>query len=208
MVRNVIFDIGKVMIEFDWDTFLRRYFDDRTADAVAAATWGSKSWNELDRGVLPYDEVMEMFGREDTRCSDQIIFAMKHVDECPVMQSYAVPWVDELKKQGYHVYYLSNYFEYLLEKRPDVLEFTKHMDGGIFSCHEKLIKPDERIYRRLCEKYSLIPEECIFIDDSPKNIRGAEQFGMKGFLFEGYDKSYSVITDYLKSDCIIDHGSE
>ena len=78
----------------------------------------------------------------------------------------------------YHVYYLSNYFEYLMQEAPQVLDFIPYTDGGVFSCHVKITKPDRRIYEILCEKYALDPRECLFIDDSSANCKAAESLGI------------------------------
>ena len=51
MIRNVIFDVGNVLIEFDWQKFLRNLFDEETAKAVSPAMWGTAAWDEMDRGV-------------------------------------------------------------------------------------------------------------------------------------------------------------
>ena len=86
-----------------------------------------------------------------------------------------------------------------MELNPEVLDFLPYMDGGLFSCHAKLIKPDPAIYQRLCEKCDLIPEEALFIDDNAANIEAAKRFGLHAIRFEGYEKSYGEIMDYLKA---------
>ena len=68
---------------------------------------------------------------------------------------------------------------------PDALRFTRLMDGGIFSCHEKLVKPDAAIYELLCERYGIDKSDAVFIDDSPKNVAGAEKAGIRAILYTG-----------------------
>ncbi len=197
MIKNVVFDIGRVMIEFDWEQYLCGLFGAQTAKIVSDAMWGTDAWNELDRNVLSMDAVLALFIANAPDYALQIREAMRRIGGCPKMMPYAVEWVKELKAKGYQVYYLSNYFEYLMRERPDVLEFTKYMDGGIFSWQEQIIKPDPEIYQRLMQRYLLKPEECVFIDDSPKNIAAANALGMHGFLFESYEKQYGQIMDFL-----------
>ena len=86
----------------------------------------------------------------------------------------------------------------LMELNPEVLDFLPYMDGGLFSCHAKLIKPDPAIYQRLCEKCDLIPEEALFIDDNAANIEAAKRFGLHAIRFEGYEKSYGEVMRYLR----------
>ena len=68
----------------------------------------------------------------------------------PKMKDSTVPMIQSLKAKGYGVYYLSNYFEYLMHTAPWALDFIRYTDGGIFSCHVKITKPDKRIYELLC----------------------------------------------------------
>ncbi len=197
MIRNVIFDIGRVMIEFNWEEFLCGLFDPETAKTVSDAMWGTAAWDELDRNVLPMEDVISLFIANAPDYAPQIREAMRRLGDCANMMPYAIDWVEELKANGYRVYYLSNYFPYLAEARPDVLEFTKHMDGGVFSWQEKLIKPDPAIYQRLLSRYDLKAEECLFIDDNPKNIKAAKALGIHAVQFESYEKQYPQVMDLL-----------
>ncbi len=195
MIKNVIFDIGMVLLTFDWDEYVHRLFNnEETEKAVTAATWNnSAAWKELDRGVLTAEEVCKSFEQAGKGYEAQVRLAFERMGECPKQQPYAIPWIEELKNKGLKVYYLSNYSHYLMDACPEALSFTEHMDGGIYSCDVKLIKPDPEIYRRLCEKYSLIPSECLFTDDLAANAEGAVGCGMNAVRFEGYEKSYSEI---------------
>ena len=112
MIKNVIFDIGRVMIEFEWEAFLCKLFDPETAKIVSDAMWGMPAWDELDRNVRPFDEVTALFIANAPDYADQIREAIRRMEECPRMMPYAVSWADELKAKGYGVYYLSNYFPY------------------------------------------------------------------------------------------------
>lgn len=53
-------------------------------------------------------------------------------------------------------------------------------------------------YGFLCKKYSLKPEECLFTDDVPENLKGAEAFGFHGLVFESYEKTYPEIMKRLR----------
>ena len=57
------------------------------------------------------------------------------------------------------------------------------MDGGVFSYQEHVIKPDERIYQILLERYALLPEETLFLDDNAENIAAAQKLGIHGIVF-------------------------
>ena len=97
---------------------------------------------------------------------------------------YAMEWILDLKARGYHVYILSNYSENMLDQTKDKLKFLPLMDGVVFSYKIKKMKPDPEIYEYLCDEYWLEPEESVFIDDRPVNIKGAETVAFMG-LFSG-----------------------
>ena len=184
---NVIFDIGKVLIDFDWDAFIGGMYDKKTAAAVTEAMWHNPDWTELDRGVLSDEEVLRLFITKAPQYETEIRHTFSKLGECPVQKPSTVPMIEKLKCRGYGVYYLSNYFEYLMHTAPEALDFIKHTDGGVFSCHVRETKPDRRRFEIICGKYSLIPTECVFIDDTLKNVAAAEAFGMKGIHYTGQD---------------------
>ena len=197
MIRNVIFDVGNVLIEFDWQKFLCSLFDEETAKIVSPAMWGTAAWDEMDRGVLSMEEVTALFIANAPDYAPQIRTALDRIGECPVVKPYTVPWIRELKQQGYHVYYLSNYFRTLWEQRPDVRAFADETDGGIFSWQEQVIKPAPESFQRLLRRYDLKAEESLFIDDSPKNIAAAQALGFHTVRFEGYGQQHAQIAQYL-----------
>ncbi|WP_295155524.1 HAD family phosphatase [uncultured Ruminococcus sp.] len=192
---DIIFDIGKVLIDFDFQEFVERYVDAEKADRVTKAMWGNPEWVELDRGVLPVEEILQRFIAQAPDCEWEIRRVFSQLGNIPKLRPTTIPIIEELKKRGHRVFYLSNFFEFLLHAAPDALRFTRYTDGGIFSCHEKLVKPDPEIYELLCERYNISKDNCVFIDDSEKNIRGAENVGIRGILFTGQspDELYEEI---------------
>lgn len=200
MINTVIFDIGKVLISFDWDKYVNRLFDSNTAEKVTDAMWNHGYWNELDRGVWSEEEVLKAFVSVHPECESEIREAYARIDECALKQDYAIEWVKSLRKQGYRVLFLSNYFEPLMKKCPDILDFIPYMDGGVFSWMINLTKPDKAIYEHICSKYNLVPGECLFIDDNRNNVDSANEFGINAILFENYEKTYPVICEYLEKN--------
>jgi HAD superfamily hydrolase (TIGR01509 family) len=73
------------------------------------------------------------------------------------------------------------------------------LDGWVISSEEHLIKPDVAIYRRLCEKFNLLPEECLFTDDKQVNIDGAMRAGMQAVLFT----DAHTFAEYMKQNAIL-----
>lgn len=188
MIKNIIFDIGRVLIYYNWKQFLLEEFgDQKTADTLYDAFFGHGLWNEMDRGVLTEDELTAAFARYAPGYEEQIRSFTRSFAVRFRQHPYAKPWIRSLRSEGFGVYYLSNYCQQAVDANPEVLDFTDLMDGGVFSYLVRLIKPDPAIYRLICERYSLEPEECVFIDDKQVNVDAARAFGMQAFVFTGYE---------------------
>ncbi|MDE7251956.1 MAG: HAD family phosphatase [Acetatifactor sp.] len=189
MINNVIFDIGNVLTDFRWKEFLRdKGFDEDMVQRIGKASIESPLWSEFDRGVMSDVELMEAFMKSDPEIERELHLAYDDVHGMVTIRDYAVPWVQELKAKGYHVWYLSNFSKKAEEECSDALAFIPYMDGGILSWKDQLIKPDPRIYQLLLDRYRLKPEECVFIDDTPVNIQAAEEQGIHGIVFKNREQ--------------------
>lgn len=199
MLKNVIFDIGNVLMGFDADNYGSQVFADKTqALQLQQAINAFHLWDQCDFGLEPVEEIIERFAQSlpgQEEIARQALFAsVKYVKYAP----HSIPWIKELKAAGYNTYYLSNYNEYLMEKRPDILDFIPYMDGGVFSCKVHLIKPDPAIYHKLMSTYGLKAEECVFLDDRIANIEAARKLGMQGILVKNHQQAYEELKQLLK----------
>lgn len=190
MIRNIIFDIGNVLTDFRWEDFLRdKGFDDAMIGRIAAASVESPLWGEFDRGAWSEEELMQAFISNDPEIEQALHTAYDDIHGMVVIREYAIPWVQKLKAKGYGVYYLSNFSKKAEAECADSLTFIPYMDGGILSWREKMIKPDPQIYELLLERYSLNAEECVFLDDTEKNIKGAMDMGIHGIVFKDMEQA-------------------
>ena len=87
------------------------------------------------------------------------------------------------REKGFKIYYLSNYSEDLYHKTKNELAFIESFDGGVFSYQEKCIKPDKRLYEILLDRYQIVPEQALFLDDRKENIDAARALGIQGEVF-------------------------
>ena len=179
---NIIFGIGMVLVDFYFEDFVRGLIEQPAAEKVLDAMWRSGDWIELDTGLLSDEEVLKLFISHAPEYEKQIRLVFAKLGDCVRMRDYSIPLIQKLKAQGHKVYYLSNYFTYLMHAAPWALEFISLTDGGVFSCFEKITKPNPDIYLRLCGRYSLEPKDCVFIDDTQKNVDAAVKLGMNGIL--------------------------
>ena len=198
-LKTVVFDIGNVLITFSGMDFIRKRFGDEKGLQIANSLFGDRRWSELDRGVMTSEEVLQSFLDADpTVPEEDIIWSFEHIYRTVSRCGYAIPWLRDVRKLGYRVLYLSNYSKLIMHARPEVLDFLPLMDGGIFSCDVKLIKPDIAIYRLLIDRFGLDPEECLFIDDQPDNCAAAEQVGINAYVFGSYEQDRPKIMEILE----------
>ena len=200
MIKNIIFDVGKVLVEYDPDGMMKKLgFDEETLQAVNQAVFQNELWNESDRGVLSPEELLEAFIANNPAYEKEIRQVIDAVGDTISLMPYAVEWVKGLKERGYHLYILSNYAEYTYEKTSHKMEFLPYMDGVVFSYRCKLIKPEKEIYEYICKTYELKPEESVFLDDRKDNVEAARNMGMHGIVFENYAQGSETLEQLLKN---------
>lgn len=185
MIQNIVFDIGNVLTDFRWREFLRdKGFDEPMIDRISKASVESPLWNELDRGEWSEEELLQAFVDRDPEIERELREAYGDIHGMVTPRAYAIPWVKQLKENGYRVLYLSNFSKKAQVECAEALAFLPYTDGGILSYQEKMIKPNPEIYRLLLNRYGLVPQESVFLDDTLKNIEAAQAEGMMGILFQ------------------------
>lgn len=194
MIKNIIFDIGNVLMPFGYRPFYESFgYDEEIVERLSKATAQSPDWNELDRGVLSYEEVLARFIQNDPQLEEIIHRVFADLNGILGVYDYTESWIKQLKEAGYGVYYLSNFFQKADEDCKELMSFLELTDGGILSYKDKVTKPDRRIYELLLERYELKPEECVFLDDTKKNIDGALAVGIHGILFKDRERAVSEL---------------
>lgn len=201
MIKNVIFDVGKVLVEYDPDSYMERLgFDLKTRQAVNQAMFQNPLWEESDRGKLSTEELLEKFIFNDKEYKEEITKAYQTVGNMIELFPYSVAWIKELKQRGYRVYILSNYAEVTYEQTKEKMEFLPYVDGAVFSFQCKWIKPEREIYEELCRKYSIEPRESVFLDDRLENIKKAQELGFFGIQFQSYKQAIKELERILNEE--------
>lgn len=194
MIRNIVFDIGNVLAAFRWKDYIKELgFKDEPGvrprekeRRLAAATTKNALWREIDRGVMPLDDIITAMIATDPGMEDEIRLFFADRRRLVMEYDYSAGWLAELKDRGYKIYLLSNYSQDHYEYISTHFKFFGLEDGRVISWQEKVLKPEARIYDILLDRYGLQPEECVFLDDTPENIDGAAAVGMKGIVFKDY----------------------
>lgn len=191
MISSVIFDIGRVLVSYDWKSYLESFgYDKEKEDAIAHAMFAGPYWKELDRGVWSEEKLLEAFTSLAPSCASEIREVFSRAELCISGLFYARPWISELKSKGFQVYYLSNYSEIMRFKTTEALNFLDLMDGGLFSYEVKMVKPEPEIFLELLKRYPQIrPEEAVFFDDTAENVEAACRLGFHGILFQNQSQA-------------------
>jgi len=187
MIKNIVFDMGQVLVKFDPDYFIEKIgiTDPKDALLLKRNVYQSLEWARMDRGSLTDEAACKIMcsrlpkrlheAAELLTCKwDRPIVPIKGMDEL----------VKELKDNGYKIYLLSN--ASLRQKEYwDRIPGSEYFDGTLISAEERLVKPQPEIYELLCERFKLVPSECVFIDDSTLNAEGSFLCGITPIVFHG-----------------------
>ena len=186
MIRNIIFDLGNVLVSFrPSEYFTKENYPENIKATILSDIFESKEWTMLDKGEISLIEAIDAIASVSSLKKEEIahVFNLRTNLMFPLDQN--VKLLHGLKKQGFRLYYLSNFPKDVFDEISAGYYFFKYFDGGIISSEVHITKPHPRIYEIILEKYGLIAEECLFIDDLEPNIKAAELFGMKGLITFG-----------------------
>lgn len=198
MIKNIIFDLGNVLLNFRPAEFLeKKNYPEDIRTTILADIFESKEWLMIDNGDLTISEAIDSIARRSSLTKEEItrIFDLRVELMFPLDRN--VKLLPELKKRGFRLYILSNFSLDGFEAVHSLYPFFRYFDGGVISSKVKLCKPDRRIYETLMKRYSLIPEECFFIDDIETNVRAAELAGMKGLVTYGSQDIFNEVEEQL-----------
>lgn len=196
MIKNVIFDIGNVLVDFRWRVLMEELkLSQETQAAFEKTVFGSRWWGELDHGIYEEAEILEHFREDNKVYLDAFNLVWENRDKLVEPYAYAVQWIENLKSSGRNVYLLSNYPKdvFALHAECGRFPFLDKVDGKVVSGFVRMVKPDADIYEYLLSEYGLNADECVFIDDREENVETAKALGMGGIVFQGYEQACSEL---------------
>ena len=184
MIRNIVFDMGRVLLEYEPLEYIREYLkDENDIEIMNREMFNASEWPENDRGTISSDQFISLVC---ARIPERLHLPAKQIWEHwyehlkPIEETNAI--AADLKKRGYQVYLLSNVsVKYYVFRR--LITAIPFFDGEFISADVHYIKPEREIYELFFQKYNLDPRECFFIDDCAENVAAGEQFGMSGFCY-------------------------
>ncbi len=202
MIKNIVFDMGMVLVSFDWPAYLESLPLDKSIKEtmVEKALGNINVWNEHDRGVLSDEEFILFASKEAPEIADGLRMYMQGVGRIIKEYDYAQSWLHTLKERGYHIYILSNYGATPYQYAKEHFSYLKEAEGLVISSEVKMVKPEPEIYAYLLDKYELNPEETVFLDDRSDNIEMARSFGIHGIVFCDYEQGKQELERLLEKE--------
>jgi 2-haloacid dehalogenase len=188
--RNVVFDIGNVLIKWDPRLLYRKMFATEAEIDHFLTTICPPEWNlEQDRGRAWADAEALLIAKHPAFAEPIRAWRARWHETIPGAIEGTVQILERLKSDNVPLYAITNFAGDTFEEAKLRFPFlaTSFIDI-VVSAHEKLLKPDPAIYRVLLARNSLEAKDCIFIDDSKANIAAANALGFTGLLFETPEK--------------------
>lgn len=201
IIKNIIFDIGNVILNFNVDDVLQKFTSDRNEQKfILDNIINSPEWlgNALiDTGYITRENAIEIVKDRTNHVYDNLItdFWYNYNNFAKVDEN-VLNLIKKLKNNNYKIYLLSNINPYTYEfvEKSGLFELV---DGYVLSYQEHKVKPFVSIYTTLLERYNLIPSESVFIDDNQNNITTGNSLGIisKKVEPDNYDSIVNIINE-------------
>ena len=199
MIKNLIFDFGKVLVDYDFEAFFRKYVPDtKRCQAFIPVLYNEELQQLLDREEQPFEVIMEEWIEKNKEFEAEIRNFNDRYSEIVTNEVEGMyDLLTQLKSEGYKLYGLTNWCSKVYLTMAQFPIF-KLLDGQVISSEEHVIKPEPEIYQRLFTRFNLKPEECIFTDDRAENIEGGRRLGMDGIVFKDAKQYERELKELLK----------
>ena len=182
---TVVFDVGGVLLDWNPRYLYRKLFDDEAVMEHFLTHICSNTWNLMqDAGRSFADGVAELSTRYPEHADLIAAYDTRWLETVNGTIEQSVTLLERLKAQNTPVYAITNYSREKFAITRQQFDFPQLFDGVVVSGEVRLLKPDPAIYLRLLNDYQLQAEDCVFIDDSPVNVTGAQRVGMHAIHFQ------------------------
>lgn len=196
MIRNIIFDIGGVLLDYNPKTYLDKLdIKESRRKKLNDVIFHDQRWKDCLNGFISNSELIEQLVRENLEYKNEIelILSKDILKYMLPPKQEVIEYYKSLKRKGYKIFLCSNITKDTYNYIKDNFEIIQIADGGVFSCFENISKPNPEIYYRLIEKYNLEIEKSILIDDTKRNVMSANDIGLRGILFNNIEDIKKIL---------------
>jgi len=188
-ISSIVFDIGGVLIDWNPRHLFRKVFDSEAEMEWFLANVCTYEWNVQQDGGKLFSVATAELQEKFPEYSDKIALYYGRWEEMLDREiKGTVEIFRKLKSAGMPLYALSNWSHEAFPVAYNRYDFMKEFDGLVVSGYEKLLKPDHAIYRVLINRYSINPEESVYIDDNRPNADAAAELGFNAIHFRSPDQ--------------------
>lgn len=182
-VRNVIMDLGGVLLDWNADHLLTPFQPEPTQRQKLRASIFGHDWRLFDRGQLTEAELLARLEASTGQSRDILVAIVEAARGFLLEKPETVKLVRDLRQRGFNLYCLSNmpgpFYEHLRRRH----DFFDVFHGVVISGEVQLMKPEPEIYLHLLERFGLRAPESVFVDDLQANVDAAKAVGLHAILF-------------------------
>lgn len=198
-IKNVVFDFGGVLLDWNPRYFYSEIFNDDEKMEYFIQNIVTTKWNsQMDRG-RSFEDCMNELAKEHEEYRDQIMLYRKGWEK--MLKGEISSGIKVLKavlnSDKYKVYGLTNWSAETFPYAYNKYTFLQQFEGIVVSGEEKMIKPEKGIYLTLLDRYQLKPEETFFMDDNKDNVAMAKSRGINALVFTGTNENLKEISKIL-----------
>ncbi len=198
-MKNIIFDLGAVLVEWDPIKIIKDYTSDIELQRILFENiFAHQDWADMDLGVLRESEVIWRVSFRTAIDENSIEDFMLFTKNSLAIIKETEALVQEAYDLNYRLFCLSNMSIDTYNHIKSRHEFFRFFEGRVISGFEKMKKPDSRIYQLISNRFDLDPTQTLFVDDMAENIRAAKEFGFNTIEFERSDRCYSEIRSMIR----------
>ena len=184
MIRNIVFDIGNVIVRWDPALIVARTFGpNRGTPEYAAQLFGAPIWKALNRGEHDEAEAKSIFIRDFGLSVEEADAMFFHVKDSQDLIPGTLDLMEALAAKGYRLFALSDNVHEIVAHLKTRYDFWRYFEGAAISAELGVMKPSAGIFEYLLEAYDLAADETLFFDDVPANVEGARSVGIQACLF-------------------------
>jgi putative hydrolase of the HAD superfamily len=182
-IRNVIMDLGGVMLEWNPDHLLTRFQAEPSLRGQLRASIFGPDWHLFDRGRLSEAELIDRLEAGSGQTRELLVEIVAAVRESLLEKPETVKLVRALQRRGLDIYCLSNMPKPMYQHLRRQHTFWDVFRGVVISGEIQLMKPEPEIYLHLLERFGLRAQESVFVDDMQANVDGAKAVGLHAIRF-------------------------
>jgi len=199
LIKNIVFDLGNVLLDFDPERYLEALgYQGKVKEQLKSEIFKTDEWLMLDRGTISQEEAVEIWQQRNPDLRGEIADVMTDWEKILTLKKESLEILESLAAKNYNLYILSNFHEKAFTYVSNKYNFFDYFDGKVISADIGMIKPDPEIYEHLLNKFNLEAGTTLFIDDSQKNIAAAINKGIRVIHFKDAASLKEELKLYLK----------